>query len=132
MKKNSIKKVAALLALVETLALSGCSKAEDGTNVVSRYMDEDGIIHETIEIKPIVNYYQEPAIATRTFEEDGKTITEYFTTFKVVAIYTAPEEATRVEGEGSEMRCFIDRAYNGKVINSDHSCGLIFVPKRTQ
>ena len=120
MKKNNIKKFAAILATAEALTLSGCRSKNEVVSQLSRYQDyydildysieygEDGCYTETFEVAPVIKYYMEPVPSNVTYLLDGKEVSEPTTTYVKRFIYAAPNEVTRVEGTGQNMRCFID------------------------
>ena len=72
------------------------------------YLDENGMKRETIEISPIIIHYMEPVKSKKNYVVDGKTVSEEVTTYVQRTMYSSPSCATRVEGSGANMRCFID------------------------
>ncbi len=68
----------------EEVSKEECESVLPGTISRTSYCDEMGV-HETYELAPVVIY-----------NEDGTTS------------YRAPSSATRVEGSGSNMRCYVD------------------------
>ena len=111
MKKNNIKKLSILLALAQVLTLSGC-KGNTNTQNSSSFLeskieywyDGEGQLHGRKEVAPIVTYTIEPVTSIKIV--NGKA--EKVTTYVQRTIYEAPSCATRVEGTGANMRCFID------------------------
>ncbi|MBR4178288.1 MAG: hypothetical protein IKR57_02940 [Bacilli bacterium] len=127
MEKEKIKKMAIILALVHSLTLAtsvGVTKLNNSKKDISNkneysvmdeniigydsYIDENGMKRETIEISPIITHYMEPVKSMKNSVVDGKTVSEEVTTYVQRTMYSSPSCATRVEGSGANMRCFID------------------------
>lgn len=109
MKKNNIRKIALLLATLELLTLGGCKStdktANNDNNTATFWYDEDGVLYKSVKIAPIVEEVMQPVISSKV-NEDGSV--EDVTTYVYRYQYVAPSEATRVEGSGSNMVCYID------------------------
>ena len=124
MKKNNIKKMAIMLAMVEALTLSACkdnknieTSANTTKSSVEYWYDEEGNLHGLKAVDPIVTYVMLPYTSTRSI--DGKT--EQSTAYYKKAIYSAPSNTIKIEGVGSDMKCYVDYIYNQDTIleNSD-------------
>ena len=84
----------------------------------------DGTVHETIELAPVVTYVNEPYSCVKTTTVDGEEVAEEATAYRQIAVYTAPLNATRVEGTGSNMRCFVDYVHAASSLGFDEVTNL--------
>jgi hypothetical protein len=122
MKKNNLRKMAIALALVQALTLGGCKKEAPKVEnpTISElgweyYFDEEGYLHIFKEVEPFVTYKQEPVTSMKITDEGSEEVTTYHT----VANYEAPGYATRVEGTGADMRCYIEYVYYGEITEEE-------------
>ena len=65
-------------------------------------------VHESIELAPVVTYVMEPVTSSKIVNGEKEDVTTYHS----VAIYSAPSSATRVEGSGADMRCYVDYVHS--------------------
>ena len=157
MKKNNIRKICLMLTTIQMLTCAAglginsinnskrnTANSKNNYDVIdsSEYLDENGMKRETIEISPIISYYMEPVTSTKNHIVNGEVVSEEVTTYVQRTIYTAPSCATRVEGTGEDMRCFIDygmRPVQSKKISDNnvedvitYSYGLIYLEQEEE
>ena len=124
MKESNLRKKCIMLAMLQTLLLTAGIRITNNTNVkepsaingydvidYESYLDENGMKCETFEVAPIVTHYNEPITSMKKYIVDGKVVEEEATTYSTRIVYTAPSCATRVEGTGANMRCFVDYGF---------------------